>query len=166
MDFLTVRKKNLGTMAGTRVLCTQGSHLVSCLSTLYDLKVHRDLHHYTYLGSSPLYLPRIYYILLPHLTFTLHDHLYAQLCPCHAVSPLSFGVWLSLIPRCQHPACILPRPTASPFTPIPHYPSLSRREDMDPTSSWVLALLCESAGPVCLNCCLSTLLPPIHPHPT
>ncbi len=49
-------------------------HLVSCLSTLYELKVHRDL---------------------PHLTFTLHDPLYAQLCPCYAVSPLSFGVWLS-----------------------------------------------------------------------
>jgi hypothetical protein len=35
-------------------------HLVSCLSTLYELKVHRDLPRYTYLG--------LYYRLLPHLT--------------------------------------------------------------------------------------------------
>ncbi len=101
--------------------------------------------------------------------FTLHDPFNAQLRPCHAVSSQSFRVWLGIISRRLHHACILPRPIASPFTLIPHhpfYPSLSRREDMDSTSSWFLVLLCKSAGPVCLNCCVPTLLSPIQPHST
>jgi hypothetical protein len=32
-------------------------HLISCLSSLYDLKVHRDLPHYTYLGYTVNYSP-------------------------------------------------------------------------------------------------------------
>jgi hypothetical protein len=33
------------------------NHRVSCLSTLYELKVHRDLPHYTYLGYTLDYSP-------------------------------------------------------------------------------------------------------------
>jgi hypothetical protein len=32
-------------------------HLVSCLSSLYELKVHKDLSHYTYLGYNVDYSP-------------------------------------------------------------------------------------------------------------
>jgi hypothetical protein len=34
-------------------------HLVSCLSTLYELKVHRDLPHNTYLGFTIDYSPTL-----------------------------------------------------------------------------------------------------------
>jgi hypothetical protein len=43
-------------------------HLVSCLSTLYELKVHRDLPRYTY-------LIRLHPRLFSHLTLTLYDPL-------------------------------------------------------------------------------------------
>jgi hypothetical protein len=35
-------------------------HLISCLSTLYELKVHRDLPRYTYLGYTIAYSPTLY----------------------------------------------------------------------------------------------------------
>ncbi len=52
-----------------------------------------------------------------------------------------------------------------PHPSPPSLPSPFRREDLDPTSSWVFALLCENTGPFHPHCCLSTLLPPIEPNP-
>jgi hypothetical protein len=48
----------------------------------------------------------------------------------------------------------------------PLYPSLCRRENMDPTSRWVFALLCQSPEPIPPHRSLSTLLPSIYPHAT
>jgi hypothetical protein len=128
-------------------------HLVSCLASLYyELKVHRDLPHYTYLGYTVDY---------PHLTLTLHVPLYAKLYPRHAVSSLSFGVWVSFIPCHLHPTCTLPRPLISHH---PLHPSLSHRNDLDPTSCWVPALLRESARSFYSYCCLPTLFSPVKPH--
>jgi hypothetical protein len=59
---------------------------------------------------NSLYLLRIYYRLLPHLAFTLHDPLYAQLRPCHAVTSLSFGMWLGFIPAVYTPLVSFPDP--------------------------------------------------------
>ena len=67
------------------------------------------------------------------------------------------------IPGYLHSACTLPR-RLNPFHP--HHPSLSCREDMDPTSGWVLALLRKSARPLCPHRCLPTFIPPIYPHST
>jgi hypothetical protein len=67
------------------------------------------------------------------------------------------------IPSHLHSTCTLPR-HLNPFHP--HHPSLSCGEDLDPTSSWVLALLRESARSLCPHRCLPTLFPPIHPHST
>ena len=114
-------------------------HLVSCLSTLYELKVHRDLPRYTYLGYTIDYSPTS---LSPCMTLSM-----PKLRPLYALTPLSVGVWVGLIPCCLHAACITYRLSSPPFTLIyhhPFHPSLSRREDVDPTSSWVLALLCKS----------------------
>jgi hypothetical protein len=57
-------------------------------------------------------------------------------------------------------------PPPCTFATTPHCPSLSRREDMDPTSSWVLALLCKSTGPIPPHRCLPTFLSSIYPHST
>jgi hypothetical protein len=67
------------------------------------------------------------------------------------------------IPSHLHSTCTLPR-HLNPFHP--HHPSLSCGEDMDPTSSWVLALLRASPRSLCPHRCLPTFFPPIHPHPT
>jgi hypothetical protein len=84
------------------------------------------------------------------------------------MSSLSFGVWVGIIP-CLHPACITYRPfslTPSLIYHHPFYSSLPHRLDMDPTSSWVLALLCASTGPILPHRSLPTLLPSIYPHST
>ncbi len=129
-------------------------HLVSCLSPLYELQVHRDLSQNTYLGYTIDYSPTSP---SPCMTLSIPNYVPAmlsRLCPSGRVGH---------IPSHLHPTCTLPRHLI-PFHP--HHPSLSRGDDLDPTSSWVLALLRESARSLCPHRCLPTLLPPIQPHPT
>ncbi len=100
---------------------------------------------YTYLGYTVDYSPT------PCLTKSLH-----------AVSSLSFGVRFGIITCRLHPTCITYRPL-SYHTLIYRHPlnsSLCRRKDMDPTSSWVFAFLCQSPGPFPRHRSLPTLLHP------
>ena len=56
-------------------------HLVSCLSSLYELKVHRDLPHYTYLGYSIDYS---HTLSSPCMTLSMPNYIPAmlsRLCP-------------------------------------------------------------------------------------
>jgi hypothetical protein len=126
-------------------------YLVSGLSSLYELKVHRDLPHYTYSGYTVDYSPTSP---SPCMTLSMPNYIPAML----TVSSLSFRVWVGVIPCHLHPTCTLPRPLISHHS---LHPSLSRGKDLDPTSSWVPALLRESARSFHSYCCLPTLVSPV-----
>jgi hypothetical protein len=68
-------------------------HLVSCLSTLYELKVHRDLLRYTYLGYTLDYSPTSP---SPCMTLSMPNHIpsmLSHLCPSGCGSASSPAVY-------------------------------------------------------------------------
>ncbi len=110
-------------------------HLVSCLSTLYKLKVHRDLPHY------PLYLPRLYYRLPPHLPVTLHGPL---LYKCQT---MFLPCFLASVPRDVH----RPHPQPSTlYTPLILYP--------DPSIPTTLSILASPAEKTWIQQVVGSLL--------
>ncbi len=83
----------------------------------------------------------------------------SHLCPSGCGSASSSAVYTPPVSPTDS-SFTTPTSTATFCTPV------CRREDMDPTSSWVLALLCQSPGPIPPHHSLSTLLPSIYPHST
>jgi hypothetical protein len=131
-------------------------HLVSCLSTLYELKVHRDSPRNTYLGYTIDHSPS-------SPSFTLYDSL--SLCP--TASP-PFGLWVHLLSCHLHFSRISHRHAFTPST-LHHCITtcLACGEDLDPTGGWILALLRTSPRPLHPYCCMPTLLLlSIQPNPT
>ncbi len=80
---------------------------------------------------------------------------------------MSFGVWVSFLACHLHLSRFPHRHACTPYT-LHHYLTtcLASREDLDPTGSWVPALLRSSLRSFYPYCCLSTLLLPINltPH--
>jgi hypothetical protein len=131
--------------------------LVSCLSTPYELKVHRDLPRYTYLGYTLDYSPTSP---SPCMTLSMPNYIpsmLSHLCPSGCGSAAVYTPPVSYTDLSLH---LSPPSITTPSTPV------SPAKDMDPTSSWVLALLCEGTGPIPPHSSLPTLLPSIHSHST
>jgi hypothetical protein len=134
-------------------------HLVPCLSTLYELKVHRDLPRYTYLNYTVDYsaTPPS-----PCMTLSMPNYIPSMLshfCPSGCGSASSSAIYTP-------PVSPTDSSITTPSSTATLYLSLCRREDMDPTSSWVFALLCQSPGPIPPHRSLPTLLPSIYYHAT
>jgi hypothetical protein len=113
-------------------------HIVSCLSTFYDLKVRRDLPRYTYLGYTLDYSPTspsppCMILSMPNYIPSMLSHL----CPSGCGSASSPAVYTQTVSPTDSS---LTTPSSTYRHPL--YPSLCRREDIDPTSSWVS--LCSS----------------------
>jgi hypothetical protein len=82
-------------------------------------------------------------------------------------SSLSFGVWVRLLACHLHFSRFPHRHAFTPYTLHPCITAcLASGEDLDPTGSWVPALLRPSLRPLYPYCCLPTLFLPIQPHPT
>ncbi len=90
-----------------------------------------------------------------------------QIHPRYVVSSLSFGLWVRLLACHLHFSRFPHRHASTPST-LHHCITtcLACGEDLDPTGSWVFALLRPSLRPVHPHRCLSTLFLPIQPHPT
>ncbi len=93
-------------------------HLVSCLSTLYELKVHRDLPRYTYLGYTLDYSPTSP---SPCMTLSMPNYILsmlAHLCPSGCGSGSSPAVYTPPVSYTDLSPHLSPSSLTSPSTPV------------------------------------------------
>jgi hypothetical protein len=92
-------------------------HLVSCLSTLYELKVHRDLPRYTYFGYTIDYSPTSP---SPCMVFSMPNYIpsmLSHLCPSGCGSASSPAVYTSPVPHTDLSLHLPPSPITTLSTP-------------------------------------------------
>jgi hypothetical protein len=97
---------------------SQLDHLVSCLSTLYELKVHRDLPHYTYLGYTIDYSPTSS---SPCMTLSMPNYVPAMLsclCPSGCDSASSPAVYTPPVSYPNPPPHLSPPFPTTLSTPV------------------------------------------------
>ncbi len=132
-------------------------HLVSCLSSLYELKAHRDRPHNTYLGYTIDYSPTSP---SPCMTLSMPNYvpaiaMFSRLSGCGSVS--SPAVYTPPIP---YPDLSIPT-TPSTSTLVSH----AEKTWIQQVVGSLLLFLRESVRPFCPHCRLPTFIPPINPTP-
>jgi hypothetical protein len=93
-------------------------HLVSCLSTLYELKVHRDLPHNPYLGYTIDYSPTLP---SPCTTLSMPNYIPAmlsRLCPSGCGSASSPAIYTPPVSYPDSPPHLSPPSPTTPATPV------------------------------------------------
>jgi hypothetical protein len=93
-------------------------HLVSCLSTLDELKVHRDLPRYTYLGYTLDYSPTSP---SPCMTLSMHNFIpsmLSHLCPSGCGSASSPAVYTPPVSYTDLSPHLSPSSITTPSTPV------------------------------------------------
>ncbi len=93
-------------------------HFVSCLSTLYELKVHQDLPRYTYLGYTIDYSPTP---LSPCMTLSMPNYvpsMLSHLCPSGCGSASSLAVYTPPVSPTDFPLHPSPSSITTLSTPV------------------------------------------------